>query len=328
MEYSKAQIRTYAILGPRGSFGVSLLDVAKSDDKIVALAADLCNTSGMDRFAKEFPDRFINVGIAEQNLVGIAAGYADEGYTPFTATFANFATLRANEFVRHFMSYMNSNIKLVGIGAGFEMEYFGNTHYAFHDVAAIQAMPGICIVSPADGLEVAKAVQALSELKGPAYLRLSGKMGRPSVYKEDYDFEIGKAVSLSKGDDVTIIATGSMVSEGQAAAVLLLEHGVSCGVINMHTLSPFDHEVIKEQLAGPTKAIVTVEEHSVAGGLGSMVAASMMQNGGITGSLPKLITLGVPKSFIHAGDYDYMLSKCGLKADSIVESVLKALVDN
>ena len=167
MEFRKADIRTWSMLGQRGTFGSALEKIGSENEKIIALSADLCNTSGLDRFAAKFPQRFINTGIAEQSLVGTAAGLADAGELPFATTFANFAALRACEQVRHFMGYMKCNVKLVGLAAGFAMEYFGNSHYGIEDVAAIRAIPNIVILSPADGMEVVKCVEAAAFHEGP-----------------------------------------------------------------------------------------------------------------------------------------------------------------
>ena len=201
------------MLGQRGAFGVALEKMKEKNEDIVALSADLCNTSGLDRFAAKYPNCFLNVGIAEQNLLGIAAGMADYGKIPFATTFANFALLRACEMVRHFMGYMCCNIKLVGLGAGFSMEYFGTTHYGIEDISTIRAIPNIVILSPADGLEVVKCVEAAILHEGPVYIRLTGTMNQPIVHRENFNFQIGKAIELTSGEDVAIIATGTMVAE-------------------------------------------------------------------------------------------------------------------
>lgn len=288
-------------------------------DRIVALSADLCSTSGMDRFAARFPERFLNTGIAEQDLLGAAAGIADGGAIPFAATFANFAALRACEMVRHFMGYMKCNIKLVGLSAGFGMEYFGNTHYGIEDVAAIRSIPNIVILSPADGLEVYKCVEAAARWEGPVYIRLTGVMNQPIVHREDFSFRIGEAVRLREGQDVLVLATGSMVAPSLKAAALLEDHGIRASVVDIHTVKPFDRSVIdglKEE-----KLVVTVEEHSVTGGLGSTVAELMAAEG----SPIPLLVLGVREGYLKAGDYAYMLARHGLTAEGIAEKIIGKL---
>lgn len=317
MEFKNVDIRTWSMLGQRGTFGVTLEKLGEEDENIVALSADLCNTSGLDRFAAKFPSRFINTGIAEQNLIGVAAGIADEGRIPFATTFANFAALRACEMVRHFMGYMKCNIKLVGLGAGFAMEYFGNTHYGIEDIAAIRSIPNIVILSPADGMEVRKCVEAAVLHEGPVYIRLTGIMNQPIVHRKDFNFEIGKALTLKDGKEILILATGSMVDRALKAAKLLETEEVSAKVIDVHTIKPFDKGLL-ESLA-EEKLIVTVEEHSVKGGLGSTVAELLAQYS----KHSPLLTLGIGEGYIKAGDYSYMLEQHGLTAEGISHKILK-----
>jgi transketolase len=303
------------MLGQRGVFGITLDNLAKENNKIFALSADLKNTSGLDRFAKNNPDRFINIGIAEQNLVGVAAGLSDSGLSVFATTFAQFASLRACEFVRHFMGYMKSPVKLVGFGAGFAMEFFGNTHYAVEDIAAIRAISNLTIISPADGLETLKAVTALVSYEKPVYLRLTGGANIPIIYKSDYDFEIGKAVTLKTGKDVLIIACGTLVTNALEAAKVLSENEIDCTVLDMHTIKPLDEAAITANL--DKKLIVTVEEHSIIGGLGSAVAEFIS---GLSNS-PKLLRLGISEGYKKAGSYKYMLEQNGLLPAQIAESI-------
>jgi transketolase len=301
-------------LGPRGTFGLALQAVAEANPKVLGLTADLAITAGMERFKAAYPDRFLNVGIAEQNLLGVAAGLADDGWVPFAVTFANFASMRACEFVRHHMGYMQQNIKLVGIGAGFAMGQFGTTHYSLEDVGALRSIPNLTIVAPADCSEVVDAVTAAASIEGPVYLRLNGVPSMPSV-EQAGQFEIGSARQLTSGADVTFIATGSMVARCLAAAELLRSEGMEAGVVNMHTIKPLDVSAIR-QVASEAGVIVTVEEHSRLGGLGSAVAE-------ILGSMafkPRLLTLGVDDVFPPVGSYEYVLAQCGLTAEAIASN--------
>lgn len=314
MTINPANVRVWSMIGQRGVFGMALLELAKENDKIIALAADLCNTAGLDRFKDQFPHRMFNVGIAEQNMIGVAAGLAASGKIPFAATFANFAALRACESVRHFMGYMGENVKLVGFGSGFAMGMFGTTHYALEDIAALRSINNLVILSPADGLSVVKAVSAAVAYRGPVYLRLGGIMNNPVVYREDFDFQIGKAVKLRSGSDVSLIATGTMVAEAVKAAERLSTQGVSANVFDFPTIKPLDASALDE--ASAPGLVVTVEEHSKVGGLGGAVAEALAGRTDV-----ELQILGTGSEYIHAGSYDYMRRQHGLTSDLIAERV-------
>lgn len=308
--------RMFALLGQRGTYGTVLYQLAEENPQIMAMSADLTRTSGLERFATDYPDRFVNVGIAEENAVGFAAGIADQGKIPFVTTFANFASLRANEFVRHFMAYMQCNVKLVGLGSGFAMELFGNTHYGLEDIAVLRSMPNITILSPCDCMEVAKCVEFCANHEGPVYLRLSGRMNNPIVHKEDYDFEVGKGTTICDGKDVVIFATGSMVSVAMKASKELAKQDISAKVINMHTIVPIDQHIIEENK--DYKLILTIEEHSKTGGLGSSVAEVLAD----AGQHGRLIRLGTGNQYKKAGKYEYMLEQHGLTVENLVNQVI------
>ncbi len=318
MDYEKS-IRKMSLLGQRGTFGMTLTDIAQSNDKIVVLSNDLTRTSGLERFEMEFPDRLYNVGIAEQNSIGMAAGLADSGYIPFVTTFANFATLRANEFVRHFMAYMNCNVKLVGLSSGFAMELFGNTHYGLEDISTIRSMPNIIILSPADGLETAKCVKFAAETDKPVYIRLSGKMNNPIVYKKDYEFRCGEAIRIKDGSGIVLYATGSMVYLAMKVADSLEQKGISSSVYDFHTIKPIDTNVIIKNKDAPL--IVTIEEHAAIGGLGSAIAEALS----IHRDHGRLIRFGTKDVYLSAGTYEYMLSVHGLTVDNIVQTIIEKL---
>lgn len=309
--------RLWSKLGQRGTFGITMLDLGRDLDNLVVLTADLCSTSGLDRFRTTYPDKFLNVGIAEQNLLGISAGLAKEGYTVFATSFANFVAMRSYEQVRLNLGYMGFNIKLVGLGSGYAMGMFGNTHYGIEDVALMRAIPGLCIISPADCTEVVKATEAAARYPGPIYLRLTGIVNNPIVNKEDYPFEIGKAITLKSGSDISIIATGSMVYHSIEAAKILESREISASVINMHTIKPLDTGAINTACM-TSKLIVTVEEHSVIGGLGGSVAEYLC---GIS-SAPRQLIIGMPDAFQMAGDYQYLLEQNGLTGPQIAEKII------
>ena len=308
-------------LGPRGTFGVAILAAAEADPQVVGVTADLAITAGLERFRLKHPERLLNVGIAEQNLVGIAAGLADDGWLPFAVTFANFAALRSNEFVRHHLGYMRQDVVLVGIGAGFAMGQFGTTHYSIEDISALRAVPNLTIVSPGDCTEVYDAVLALSAEPRPCYLRLSGAPSMRAVDQGGTTFRIGHARVLSSGTDVTIIGTGSMLSVAAGAAELLRQAGLSVGVVNVHTIKPLDEDAVRG-LVGTTGMVVTVEEHSVVGGLGAAVAEVLAESG----DSPPHHRIGVLDEFPKVGSYEFVLAECGL-TDSAVADRITAWVD-
>jgi transketolase len=282
------------------------------------ISADLGNSSGLDRFKLAHPNKFVNVGIAEQNMVGVAAGIAKEGFVVFASSFAPFISMRASEQIRMNLGYMSANVKAVAIGSGLSMGFLGNSHFGIEDAAVMRAIPGLTVVSPADCSEIVKTVFAAAEFDGPMYIRLTGGPGNPPVYFNDYKFAIGKAIRLRSGVDITFVACGTMVYESLKAADLLAEKGLEVGVVNMHTLKPLD-EITLQEVFGSSKLVVTVEEHSVVGGLGSAVAEF---KAGFVGAPPQLM-LGLPDYFGKTGEYDYMKEKYGLISGLIAQRVFE-----
>ncbi|MEA5136736.1 MAG: transketolase C-terminal domain-containing protein [Candidatus Fimivivens sp.] len=321
LEITSISARTWARLGQRGAiFGIALPEIIKENKDIRVITADLALLSGLDRFKTSNPDKFINAGIAEQNMMGIAAGLAKEGNCVFATTYATFIAMRSFEQIRHNLGYMKYNVKVVGASSGIVMGMSGNTHYAIEDIAIMRAIPNMTVLSPADSVEAVKMAEAVSRLDGPAYIRLTGELNCPMVYKTDYDFEIGKGVVLQQGEDVAIIAAGTMVAESIAAAKLLNENGKSVTVINMHTIKPLDTQLLDEVFA-KHKLIVTVEEHSIIGGLGSAVAE---YKSGIADA-PVQMMIGMPDMFGKAGEYKYLLEQYGLTAKAIAERIERKL---
>ncbi|TAJ43697.1 transketolase family protein [Methanofollis fontis] len=320
LDISSKNVRTWSKLGSRGTLGSALLDLASSKEDLVVLSADLGNTSGLGRFMNVHPNKFYNLGIAESNMVGVAAGMAKEGNCVFATTFSNFLAMRSYEQIRLNMGYMQFPIILVGVGSGFEMGMFGNTHYGIEDMALMRAVPNMTLLSPADGAEIIKTVNAAVEYARPVYIRLTGGMNLPIVYKENYEFEIGRAVTLREGDDMTIIATGTMVYESLCAAEYLAEHDIEAEVVDMHTIKPLDTSVIDRAVS--KKLIITVEEHSVVGGLGGAVAEYKTT----LHSAPPQLFIGVPDTFGKAGEYKWMLEHYGLTAKGIAEKIFDMYV--
>lgn len=321
-ELNSSKARTYSRLGQRGAiFGLGLFDVIGQNKNLIVLTADLATLSGLERFKNQYPNNFYNIGIAEQNMVGVAAGLAAEDFLPVATTYATFISLRSCEQVRHYMGYMQQNIILIGSGAGFSMGFSGNTHYSIEDLAVMRAIPNIVVLSPSDAGQAVKAFYAAVELKQPVYIRLSGGLNCPIIYKEEFTFTIGKGICLRKGEDVQIIATGIMVHKALTVAEALSEKGISVEVVDMHTIKPLDTSII----ARDKKLIVTLEEHNVLGGLGGAVAECLSQE---KNNSP-LLRIGIEDTFLHPGDSDYLLEQAGLSVEQItrnVENKLQSLI--
>lgn len=318
IEYKKSNIKLWSRLGSCGAFGFAANELAQTNDKVLMVTSDLCFYSGLDRFKSQYPNKLFNVGIAEQNMVGVASGLANEGFIPFATTYATFASARCADQVRVNMGYMNLNVKLVGLTAGLSVGILGPTHISIEDMAIIRSIPNVIILSPADCAETIKATIAASKIDAPVYLRLSGPMNNPIVYTDDYDFEIGKAITLLEGKDISIIATGTMVYNSLKAAEILKEkYSICASVINMHTIKPLDKNAV--DMACESNLIVTVEEHSKIGGLGSAISEYLSEK---TNKPPQLI-LGLSDEYKHAGSYDYLIQQYGLTPEKIAENIFK-----
>jgi len=320
MEFTQEQVRNLSQLGSRGSFGAAMMEIGAADSNVFVMTADLGDATRVSQFGRAYPDQYLNIGICEQNLVSAAAGMALGGRTVVATTFAAFASMRACEQVRTDMGYMRANVKLVGADAGVVMGTLGNTHYAVEDIGCLRSCPYLTILSPADGVEIVKATFAAVAMEGPVYIRLTGGAGLPAVYEEDFAYEIGKAVTLREGRDVTLIAAGSMVFYSLEAAKLLAAKGVDARVVDMHTVKPLDEQVIARAVK-ETGLIVTAEEHNILGGLGAAVAEVVA---GI-GNAPRQLRIGLPDSFGPIGTYPYQLKRYGLTAEDIAGQVLRNL---
>ena len=244
IHFTEREAVRWARLGPRATYGLVMNELVQKNENVYVLSADLGGSSGLQRLIKAYPERYYNVGIAEQNLIGVAAGMAKEGLIPFASSFAPFITMRCCDQIKMNMGYMQLNIKTVGLGSGISMSDLGNSHYGIEDIAIMRAIPNIVVLSPADCSEVAKCVFAAAEHNGPVYIRLTGVPGAPVVYKEDFDFQIGKANILKEGKDFALVATGSMVATALKVSECLAERGICCTVVDMHTIKPLDTEVL------------------------------------------------------------------------------------
>lgn len=301
----------------REIYGRTLAALAEGNDKIVGLTADLEKTTAIKFFADKFPDRFFNVGIAEQNMLGIAAGLAKAGLIPFASTMAVFACLRAGEQLRTDIAYQNLPVKIIATHAGISFGHAGTTHHCTEDFAILRAIPNMTVICPADGIETSKAVQACVDLPGPVYIRIGRGFEPPCYESDNYTYEIGKAITMREGTDLTIICCGIAVLQAINAAKTLAEQdGLQVRVINMHTIKPIDREAILKA-AAETRRILTVEEHNTLGGLGDAVASVIAESG--MGCVFR--KHGLQDTFAAIGYAEDLYAHYGLDANGIVDQV-------
>ncbi len=302
-------------------YGQTLVDLGAIHPEIVGVTADLAKSTKIGKFGDAYPDRFFNVGIAEQNLFGVAAGLAKSGLVPFVSTMAAFASMRAAEQVRTDICYQNLNVKIIATHAGLSFGAAGSTHHCTEDLSILRAFPNMTVIVPADGIETANAVRASIKHDGPVYIRI-GRGFEPSYYKnDDYGFEIGKAVSIRKGTDITLIVTGIGVLQAAEAADLLKENdNISVEVINMHTIKPIDRDAIIGAVKN-SRRIITIEEHNIFGGLGSAVAEVIVESG----TACAFEKVGIPDEFSIVGYPEDLYSHYGLDSNGIIEKVREVM---
>lgn len=301
----------------RSGFGDGLYEVAKQNDKVVGLCADLTGSLKMNKFQDEFPERFFQMGIAEANMMGVAAGLATAGKIPFTGTFANFSTGRVYDQIRQSIAYSDKNVKICASHAGLTLGEDGATHQILEDIGLMKMLPGMTVINPCDYTQTKAATMAIAEHHGPVYLRF----GRPKwpIFTDGLKFEIGKALHMREGKDVTIFATGHMVWNSLEAARALESEGISAEVINIHTIKPLDNEAILDAMAS-TRCAVVAEEHNIIGGLGDSVCQLLARN------TPMPVELvGVNDSFGESGKPEELLEKYGLGVSDIVTAAKKAI---
>lgn len=302
----------------RESYGMALVELGKENEKVVVLDADLSKSTKTCDFKNMFKDRFFNAGIAEQNLMGMAAGFANVGNIPFASTFAVFATGRAFEVIRNSICYPKMNVKIAATHAGITVGEDGGSHQSVEDIALMSALPNMTVIVPADHREAMQATKAAANFEGPVYLRF-GRCNTEDIFDDNYKFEIGKGVTLREGNDVAIIATGMMVQKAIEASDKLKEEGINARVINISTIKPIDRELIIKA-AKETKGIVTAEEHSIIGGLGATVSQV------VTSSEPtKVKSIGIKDTFGESGTPDELMKKYGLTSDEIIKAVKEIL---
>lgn len=303
----------------REGYGEGLIELMEKRPDLIVLDADLAAATKTGMFKKAFPDRFFDCGIAEQNMMGVAAGIASTGKLVFASSFAMFAAGRAFEIVRNSIAYPSLNVKIGATHAGISVGEDGASHQCNEDIALMRVIPNMTIINPADGVEAKAAVLAMADHAGPVYMRF-GRLAVPVFNDADtYKFELGKGIQLKDGSDITIIATGLMVNEAVEASKILAEQGINARVINIHTIKPIDKDIIVKA-AKETGKIITVEEHSVIGGLGSAVCDVVLESAPVP-----VIKIGIQDVFGHSGPAVDLLKEFGLSADNIVKVTKQAL---
>lgn len=319
-EKMKFNAKLFSMFGMNGAVFGNAVPFYHDAYNFKVLTSDMSYGAGLSRYEQKYPSDFIDVGIAEQNMLGITAGLASEGIKCIAVAQGCFLTMRSFEPVRQYMGYMGNKAILIGINSGFALTFFGNSHYALEDITLMRSIPGMTVLSPADAGEAVKAFETALEMDSPVYIRLTGTTNVPIVYPEDFEYTLGKARKVyDGGNEVFIFATGTMVNNSIEAAKILTSEGSKMSVYDMHTIKPLDAEVIRA--AKTAKLIVTVEEHNIIGGLGGAVAEVMAEEG----NMPKLVRLGVNDRFCEVGDFNFLLEQNGLTAISIADSIKKAL---
>ncbi len=302
----------------RSGFGAGLLEVGKSNPNVVGLCADLTGSLKMDAFQKEFPKRFIQVGIAEANMMGLAAGLATTGKIPYTGTFANFSTGRVYDQIRQSIAYSGKNVKICASHAGLTLGEDGATHQILEDLGLMKMLPGMTVINPCDYNQTKAATIAIANHEGPVYLRF-GRPKMPVFTPADQKFEIGKALMLNEGADVSIFCTGHLVWKCIEAGHILAEKGIDAEIINIHTIKPLDDEAILQSVA-KTKCVVTAEEHQMNGGLGDSICQLLARN------IPAPVEMvAVKDSFGESGTPDQLMKKYGLDTPDVVAAAQKVL---
>lgn len=301
-------------IATRQSFGEALKELGKENEEVVVLSADLAGATKSNVFEKEFPDRFINVGIAEQNMMGIAAGLAAYGKIPFATTFAMFAAGRAYEQIRNSICYPNLNVKICATHAGITVGEDGATHQMLEDLSLMRTIPNMTVMATSDDVQTKWAVKEIAKYQGPVYLRLA-RVATPVIYDENQKFEIGKMVQIGEGTDATVFATGVMLSEALKAKEMLKQQEIDIRVVDVHTIKPIDKEMIVK-CAKETKKLISIEDHNIIGGLGSAISEVLTKE-----SPAKLIRMGIKDCFGRSGKAEDLLKYYKIDAQAICETV-------
>lgn len=319
IEITKKNIRVWSMLGMRRILGPAIKDLVEQDRRVLFATADTGRYYAYDDLLRTYPENVVDVGIAEQNLIGASAGLQNEGFNVYAVTYATFLTARALDQIRVSLGYMGIGVKLIGEAGGMCDGNFSATHMGLEDISNVRNIPNMRVITPADGMELVKTLTALRDAEYPAYVRMTGRFPIPVIYKEDYDFRIGKAVTLREGKDIAFVSNGTLLGDVLKAADLLAEQGVDCKVVNLHTVKPLDEEALRE-IAG-YKLVVTAEEHLLYGGLGSALAEFYAQEP----VRPRMLMLSVGTEYPRAAEYPDLLKKCGLDAESMANRIIEEI---
>jgi len=318
MNFNSTDAKQWSRMGPRAMFGQFMINIAKKNKKLIVLSADLGRSSGLARFKTEFPNQYISIGISEQNLVGVAAGLAGEGFKVFITSFAPFLSMRASEQIRMNLGYMKHNVNLVALGSGLAMGFLGNSHFGLEDIAIMRTIPNLNVTCPADCSELGKVLDDYaSNDRGPSYIRLTGVPGSKNVYDKNYKYKFGKNITITKGKDILILSHGSILGQVKTSVESLKKINISVQLVNVISLKPMDKSVIT--LLKKYKKIITIEEHTSVGGLGSIISEKILKNN----FKSKLFSFSLPDKFGPTGTYDYLLNYHGLNSDSITKKIIK-----
>lgn len=322
MIIDKKKINLWSKMGSRATFGLSLMDIVKEIEDLMIVTCDVSTSAGLDRFKRTYPENYIDVGIAEQNMIGIATGISLFGNRVITTTFSPFQTLRCCEQIKNNLGYMNSNVKMVGLASGLVLGTLGFTHASIEDIGALRSIPNINIISPADCTETVKSIYSSLNNSSPTYIRLTGGQLNNPVYEEDYNFEIGKAIRLKKGKELAILASGTRVYDAVLASEKFYEqNNFQVSVYNFHTIKPIDKITI-EKILKEHNYLVTVEEHNIIGGLGSAVSETLaeLDKGNV-----KLFRMGVKDFYPQGSDYIDLLKLLNLDKDGIYNKIVELI---
>ncbi len=320
MEINQRNIKLLSTIGPRASFGLYALDLIKKYNELMILSCDVSTSAGLDRYRKQYKDNYLELGISEQNMIGVATGLARENYKVITTTFAPFQTMRCCEQIKVNLGYMKEKVTMVGLASGLVLGNLGFTHCCVEDVGVLRSIPNITIISPADSLETIKAIEASMSHSQSCYIRLTGGSNNPIVYEQDYDFKIGKAIKLINGDDITIFSTGATVATSIKISKALKEKKINASVINLHTIKPIDKEIVLSNSL-KSKLIVTLEEHNIIGGLGSAVLEALA----FEKNTPRKLIFGINDNYVKSGSYNFLKKQYKLDENHIIEKIEQEL---
>ncbi len=313
----KKNIKLWSNLGMRATFGLIAMELEKKYPNLIITTADVSTSAGLDRFKSKHPDKYIDVGIAEQNLLGVSAGLSSEGFKVISTTFSPFQTLRCCEQIKVNLGYMKHKICMVGLASGLVLGNLGFTHCSIEDIGVLRSIPNIAIVVPSDPYELYKVLNQSIEYKDSVYIRLTAGPNTKIINKDEYEFEIGKAKEILPGNDVVIFSCGNIISNCLEAASVLKEKNIDCSVVNIHTIKPIDTEAILEK-SKDKKLVITVEEHNIIGGLGSAVAEVLSEE-----TLKcKLKRIGINDYYSSGGSYEYLKNIYGLSTEKIIQTIL------